>query len=1552
MVFGGPGSSAAATATISNGVVTGIYVTNGGSGYTSVPAITFSGGGGGSGANASALISTSAIPIWSLQSIAANSTLTITFNANVASSVPTGTYDNQIDVTGSIPSLVFDYGATTAEDVHVCDPAPAINAPNACANSTGNVASTEFRPQATYNWSINNGAAITTTSTGTVNTITLGSGGSGYTSGANVVISGGGGTGATATATLVGNVVTAITVNNPGSGYTSTPSVAINPVGAGSGATAAAVVGTGIIYTAGSTNPTISVTITENVCSVTSTATPTVSGPVITAQPQSKTICIPPNQNVVFSVTSTGATTFQWQISTNGGSTWSNVSTGSGGTTNSYTFPAVAASTGDQFRVLLTGASCSVTSSVATLTVSCAPDLEMTTDSDAPDPVVAGQNITYTQLFTNIAQNSTGASTITLTETVPANTTFVSFTPPANFTCTGVPAVGGTGTFTCTSTTAIVGGATSGSFSFVVKVGATTADGTTITDNVSVSVPGDTNLTNNSNSAVTTANRTIDIQMGETDNAVQSQYGAHFIFPGNPPSPQPLTWVTTVANGGPSRASNVVVTDAMPFGFTYSSSSITTPGASCSYSSASLTLTCTIPTLDSTPTVTISGGGGTGATGVVTVDATGAVTGIVITNGGSGYTSAPTVTITTAGTGSGASAVATIANGAVTGFTSLVGGSGYATTPVINVVGQTTIDTTQIINPQSVTYSETDTNHANDPATDTVTIVAPTVVKMLKMDATQSKNGGATITWSTTFEQDNLGFYVWRQLADGTRQKIDNHIIIGSALFTGRKITAGRTYRVIDKNVSANAFVQYYIEDVDLKGVHTMHGPVTPRLVTTNTTASSGSTDTDPSLGSVGGIFLTAPGMGVTPPAPVLAPAATRMPQQWTIAATNAAKLIVTQNGWYRVKKSDLVAAGIDPGNSSVRISVFADGIEVPIAITNGNFGTNDTIGFYGFALDTASAGGRVYYVTTGLGKGLRVDSPKPAGGGANAPASFPYTFNRTERTVFFSALTADDSRDNFYGAIVTTYPVSETLTVANIDANGGDATLDLVLQGALADFDHVNSVTLNGHELGPIRYRGQARSVSRITVPQSWLVAGDNILTFTATGGDDDVSVVEYAQITYPHVYRAESNGLAFTLPGSTAAKVSGFTSPAISVIDLTNPQTPMLLPVTVSTAADGTSSVSFTSPDLGTHTLLAIADDRVLAPAQIVLNTPSKLNATTNGADLVIVTHKSFASAAATLKAARDAQGISTTIVDVQNAFDEFSFGAHGPDAIRALLQRASTSWTKHPRYVILFGDASWDPRDYLGVANVDFVPTKLVSTFYLKTASDDWFADFNDNYTPVMAIGRLSVQTADEATAVVGKLVRRTAPPTDAWAKMVEIVTDRPGDIPFSIGGDRIAALVPAGLTTDRIAIGSVSDPTAAIINAFNRGSLVTNYIGHGSVDIWSDYVFDSGMAAALTNGDKLPFVVTMNCLNGFFADIFSDSLAEVLLKNANGGAIGVWASSALTSPDQQLLVNIELYRQIFGGSPTIGDALLKAKQATQDRDVRRTWILFGDPTMKLR
>jgi len=95
------------------------------------------------------------------------------------------------------------------------------------------------------------------------------------------------------------------------------------------------------------------------------------------------------------------------------------------------------------------------------------------------------------------------------------------------------------------------------------------------------------------------------------------------------------------------------------------------------------------------------------------------------------------------------------------------------------------------------------------------------------------------------------------------------------------------------------------------------------------------------------------------------------------------------------------------------------------------------------------------------------------------------------------------------------------------------------------------------------------------------------------------------------------------------------------------------------------------------------------------------------------------------------------------------------------------------------------------------------------------------------------------------------------------------------------------------------------------------------------------------------------VAMNCLNGYFQDPALDSLAEALLKSPAGGAVAVWASSAITFPDGQGPMNQEFYRQVFAiPNSRLGDAAVRAKAATFDLDARRTWILLGDPTMRMR
>src|SRR6185295_8264576 len=146
-------------------------------------------------------------------------------------------------------------------------------------------------------------------------------------------------------------------------------------------------------------------------------------------------------------------------------------------------------------------------------------------------------------------------------------------------------------------------------------------------------------------------------------------------------------------------------------------------------------------------------------------------------------------------------------------------------------------------------------------------------------------------------------------------------------------------------------------------------------------------------------------------------------------------------------------------------------------------------------------------------------------------------------------------------------------------------------------------------------------------------------------------------------------------------------------------------------------------------------------------------------------------------------------------------------------------------------------------------------------------------------------------------------------------------------------------------------------ANLLEAINRGQKIVNYFGHGSADLWSGSLLTGGDAQAMTNRERLSVFVMMTCLNGYFQNAGTDSLAETLMK-AEGGAAAVWASTGMTLPADQARINEEFYWMLFAGNGlksrplTIGEAAAKAKAYVTNKDVRQTWVLLGDPAMRLR
>jgi hypothetical protein len=140
--------------------------------------------------------------------------------------------------------------------------------------------------------------------------------------------------------------------------------------------------------------------------------------------------------------------------------------------------------------------------------------------------------------------------------------------------------------------------------------------------------------------------------------------------------------------------------------------------------------------------------------------------------------------------------------------------------------------------------------------------------------------------------------------------------------------------------------------------------------------------------------------------------------------------------------------------------------------------------------------------------------------------------------------------------------------------------------------------------------------------------------------------------------------------------------------------------------------------------------------------------------------------------------------------------------------------------------------------------------------------------------------------------------------------------------------------------------------------SEGALLVAYFGHGSITQWGkDRIFTTDDVATLTNGHRLPVVLNMTCLTGLFTHPQVDSLAETLLWQQEGGAVAVLAPTSLTLPGDQSFLSRALAEALFRDRlPTLGQALLQAqRQIPTDepgtRDVMRTFLLFGDPALRV-
>jgi hypothetical protein len=852
-----------------------------------------------------------------------------------------------------------------------------------------------------------------------------------------------------------------------------------------------------------------------------------------------------------------------------------------------------------------------------------------------------------------------------------------------------------------------------------------------------------------------------------------------------------------------------------------------------------------------------------------------------------------------------------------------------------------------------------------------------TAVKVNSLMATQYESGNL-IELKTGREISSLGFNLYRE-QNGQRVRLNSSLLAGTALLAGPKttFTSGHSHAWLDKP-EASGEAAYWVEEVDLNGDRSVFGPVFAEPAAEARSAALSPLIADRARSAVKPQMLSdlgrAPSLALdtrasncgpvnsgsrpfqrTGDQPVITSRTQR--QQYALAAGPAIKISVCGEGWYRLTQPQLLAAGLSPDVDPRLLELYVNGIEQPMLVSgqsHGKLDPQDTVEFYGYPLNTTWSGTQVYWLVAGSTKGKRVPIEPPKAGTTAADTSFPATVEWNPRTVYFAALLNGDA-DNFFGPVLESgSPVTNSFTIANLDRKDKTkAQLEVSLQG-VSSGPHIVGVQLNSFRAGTVRFSNQLAGFAKLALPVSAIRQGsNNVLTLTVDGGEQDLSVVNSVQLTYPHTYTADDDYLRLTATAGLKHTIGGFSHSDIRVVDITNPGAVTALRRTI--VRQGPSyAVSFVPQGSGTRTLLALTSAQSSLPASLTSNHPSSWHTAQPGADVVIISHADFISSLSPLQRLRQDQGHTVATVNVQDLYDEFNFGAKNPYALKRFLRTAKAHWSLKPHFVLLVGDATFDPRNYLGVGDDDFVPTYLIDTQLLETASDDWFADFDHDGVPDMAVGRLPVRTASNASMLANRIVNYETSSSGAWTNQVLLVagTDDAGD-PFTSYTSTVQALIPNTQTVALISQGDDPNAHSNLITALNAGQSLVNFAGHGSNEVWASDLLSSSDVAALTNGSQTPFLISMTCLNGYFQDVYTVSLAKAIMLAPSGGAVATWASSGLTDSSGQSILDQAMVSALYGShSLAIGEAAAAAKKAVSNLDIRRTWILLGDPATKLQ
>ncbi len=735
-------------------------------------------------------------------------------------------------------------------------------------------------------------------------------------------------------------------------------------------------------------------------------------------------------------------------------------------------------------------------------------------------------------------------------------------------------------------------------------------------------------------------------------------------------------------------------------------------------------------------------------------------------------------------------------------------------------------------------------------------------------------------------------------------------------------------------------------------------------------------------------------------------------------------KIGITQTGVYRLdaaflKKMGLNLSEINPQNlrlygnggamlpQSNSIPRAADLIENAILVkgeADGRFDDGDVLWFFGqsphqisynaaerrlehqlnFYSDTT-----FYFLQIGSRAGLRIQTQKSGNTGALLTTFDDYVFRESENYnrvqsgrewwgEYFGTQTRQEFTADFNGLI----PDSPfKLTVATVAAAQVTTKFSVSVNGQALGEQTMGAVTTYRYDSKGQRtqksYDGKLTNASnRVTMTFNFDKAGqanaDGYLDFLGLQVQRNLRLFEQ-QIIFQNISSLNQDSVRYVIGQANAQ---------MQLWDISNP----LRPLSQAYRLNGTDA-TFGVEGKKFKRFVVFLENQLQVPVSVqpLLNQNIRAIATPH---LLIVTPPLWQKQAQRLADfRRQNDGLEVAVVTTTQIYNEFGSGQPDPTAIRDLAKYLNDRQPNQLKYLLLFGDATYDYKNNLKALSPFemslFVPSyesresaHPVLSFssddyfgFLKKDDGEWLEDYSGNHTLDIGVGRLPVKSVLEAEAVVNKLMRyNTKRSRGKWRQKIAFIADDGDGNLHQQDADNLSKIVAKATPTYDLrkiyidAFPQIGTPVRApeVSRAVDRfvdeGVLMMNYTGHGGTSIWADeQIVTLQNLLNWRNLDNMPLIITATCEFGRYDNPAEASGAEIAVLSPRGGAIAMLTTARPVYASTNFLLNEAFYRAAFQTQNNqltrLGDLMRVTKNNSFSSVFNRNFTLLGDPSLRL-